>query len=166
VTAEVKITQPQGKDVTGCHLRQDAEGASNWDIQKIWKKSQSFAAVTGRKSTRTHEYSQRQPWFEFNVEKDYSSGYLSKDVKDAKLKKQLSDMYGGWWLKDSPNIQDTFDAPPASLSYWFQAHVYVEENPKVENWYGFAASFDSKSQTAQPNSWKGEQKQKPSFGKK
>lgn len=49
--------------------------------------------------------------------------------------------YHGWWFEDSPGIVQSWDHRPASpQTYWWQAHVTVEEAPKVETWWGFAGT--------------------------
>ena len=67
-------------------------------------------------------------------EKDYASD-VSKDNK----------YYGGWWILDMPGFQITRDQQHRGEVYkrvWRQFRVFVEENSKVEMYWGFSAEAD------------------------
>jgi len=49
--------------------------------------------------------------------------------------------YHGWYYYDRPRVDVTFASRPEDpQTCWWQAHVYVEEAPGVETWWGFAAT--------------------------
>lgn len=61
-------------------------------------------------------------------------------------------LYHDYWFEDDPSVRIEFQpnqVKPGQIdSIWWQAHVYVQENPKIETWYGYAGSVrwgDSKN---------------------
>ena len=46
--------------------------------------------------------------------------------------------YGGYWYQDVPRRRKKYlEKPKFPQWLWFEAHVFVEEIPKVETWWGF-----------------------------
>jgi len=119
-SATVVLEHSEGKDVSGCHLRQDTEGVSNF-----------ASPPRSRRTTRRDEHG--STWQE--TSEDYSSEASTRNLN-----------YKGWWFKDSPLARASVtEKPTTPWTVWWQAHVYVEEINSVETWWGYAgyASWDN-----------------------
>jgi RHS repeat-associated protein len=111
--AIVILKSMSGKDVRNCHLQQD--------VVDFWK--------------QLHNGTQ-----EVDPLKEGDYGSKTTDPRDL--------TYGGWWLYDAPHLYYETTRPTeeqisqAYTHMFFQAHVFVEENPKVEIYWGGYAMAD------------------------
>src|SRR5207249_2416306 len=52
--------------------------------------------------------------------------------------------YHDYWYEDAPQFYVQSPAgthePGSHETFWWQAHVYIEEVPRIENWWGYAAT--------------------------
>jgi hypothetical protein len=121
VYAVITLKSKTGQEVRGLHLQQDV-------VNKWARLSDGDVEDLG------------------TVEKDYSSA-------DEAIPNWY---YGGWWFRDRPKVKRDSNGRAQDLdsvynAYFWQAHVFVEENPKIQMYWGFYVAANWKIKGAATN---------------
>jgi len=166
--AVATLSHSEGKNVSGCHLKQDIQGRANFPEALDGVALYRWRMFAKGRKVAISPWDDKNEVATWSVQDDYNSRFLeAREVKTGKIRytgPQFEDNPFG----DHPGLGEKFVRP--TMSYWWQATVSVEEAPSVRTSWGFEYTVQPGSPTGNaPQAtgayWQGDAHEEPAWAK-